>query len=382
MYRVKLNNENSEKITVGGIDITHRWKQINEKTKALEEIEKKGIIKIEEISKATWQGIEATEVRLGIYKENVNGMLAVNPIENETRGLLVKPPGNEIGGYPISTNANLIGGLAVNPIGIETRGLLVKPPGNEIGGYPISTNVNFIGGQIGISQAMNELNGIKVDFGVLASSLETKQGTCIIEQKPISTEPTEMRKTINDFKEMIEVVKTKMLEIAALKMRSDKNENIEEIKPDALKKADIKKITWVKTHEKLVFIIRQLSREGFLLDAESIGVDKMITNHFVTTGCKSFSKEENINRIRWVGALSQLVFLIDRFSEHNFLSKADIFEIDNLIYNHFGDREGNQFKKGSIKGTRNRIKNVNKNEMVKGGEKILEIIKMAENMKE
>jgi hypothetical protein len=108
----------------------------------------------------------------------------------------------------------------------------------------------------------------------------------------------------------------------------------------------------------------------------------MITNHFVTTDCKSFSKEENINRIRWVGALSQLVFLIDRFSEHNFLSKADIFEIDNLIYNHFGDREGNQFKKGSIKGTRNRIKNVNKNEMVKGGEKILEIIKMAENMKE
>ena len=108
----------------------------------------------------------------------------------------------------------------------------------------------------------------------------------------------------------------------------------------------------------------------------------MITNHFVTTDCKSFSKEENINRVRWVGSLSQLVFLIDLLFEHNFFSKSDILEIDNLIYNHFGDREGNPFKKGSIKGTRNRIKNINEDEMVKGGEKILEIIKMTENMKE
>jgi hypothetical protein len=44
----------AKKKTVGGITITHRWKQINEKTKALEELEKKGVIIIEEISKPTW----------------------------------------------------------------------------------------------------------------------------------------------------------------------------------------------------------------------------------------------------------------------------------------------------------------------------------------
>ena len=286
MYRVKLNNENSEKITVGGIDITHRWKQINEKTKALEEIEKKGIIKIEEISKATWQGIEATEVRLGIYKENVNGMLAVNPIENEARGLLVNPPGNEIRG------------LAVNPIENEARGLLLNPPGNEIGEFTISTNVNFIGGQIGISQAMNELNGIKVDFGVLASSLETKQGTCIIEQKPISTEPTERGKTINDLEERISDVTSKLPKIIEKTVnemvekkleeinkksntnKEDREKNIaEKFEPKTeAKKSEIEKIHWQGTVEELIYLFKNLYGRGLLKQKKC---NKLISDHFL-----------------------------------------------------------------------------------------------------
>jgi hypothetical protein len=153
-------------------------------------------------------------------------------------------------------------------------------------------------------------------------------------------------------------------------------------KNEVSKKADIKKITWMKSREKLVFIIRQLSDNGFLFYVEKIDFDNMIANHFVTKKDKSLNKEENAEKIKWKGSLSQLVFLIDELLKHNFLSKSDTLEKDNLINNHFEGPSGRPLKKNVIKSTRERIKNVNNNGIPKEGEKILDIIEETGKVKE
>lgn len=380
MYRVKLAVKSIDEITVDGITITHKWKRIEEKTKFLEELEKEGKIIIKEVKDE--ENIRTKFKSYQDFKEEMSRIFEAS----SSRHFLEE------------MNRKLEASSSIHFLEEMNRKLKASSARHlqEVINKTLSAS-SFLDAQLKIGTMLSDaLMEVKREIKPHTEP-ETKEEQNKVEQKPISTEQNELNQKINDieeriediynikeddykYKSLLEKVEKIVVRMDALENRADKNENTRDIKPDAIKKADIKKIVWMKTRKQLVFIIQQLSDEGFLLIVGNI--DNIITNHFITKEDKPVRKDVDIERIRWVGTLSHLVFFTDRLIDYNFLSKADFYETDNLIYNHFGDQEGNPFKKNIIKGTRHRVRHINRNQMVKGGEKILEIIQKALNINE
>jgi len=390
MYRVKLNNENSEKITVGGITITDRWKQINEKTKALEELKKKGIIKMEVISKATRQEMKlngsqaansqiyADGMQAGVLQGDVNKLTGRSQMDvNNLTGI---SPGNEIGTVAVNPHVNLNGGQTGISLGnvdgtttgswqadvnnltgrsqtyaAESQGIMQGNVAGIIPGMSLRTisgalpeflqthagvslpefsQGNLISAKAGgISQTMNERNSATVYNNPLVSSMGT-----YIEPKPTGNiEQTEMK---NDFEEMKEVFKTLKLEIAALRL--DKNKEIEPAKSES--KIDL--FLWLREDIYLETLHKELIDSKFLLKTITYSE---FQDHFSIGRSK---KKAKIGKLQWMETESRIVYLFDKLRKNQFIPDSRIFK---KIEDHFLNKDGEPFKRKQLNATYHQI---------------------------